>query len=128
MMGRHGLSVMIPVCACSYLVFGFWYLIYVLVSCPVSRVLFFHALLCLLSFKFLFCSPLCQLYGFLHVFSCAPPPRYLTWPHLASSLLTCSLSDHQCLCIYSVSVFPSLPVRSLFVFCPWLFMLLFPVW
>ena len=102
------------------LVSGFWFLVFDLylgimscVSCfvfPCPHVSFkfpcvfsllnFHALLCLLSYKFFLWSALCLPLSVSLVPSWSAPlcssPSLI---HLASSLLTCSSSDHQCLCI-----------------------------
>ena len=129
---------MVPVCVVFlYLVFGFLYLIYVFVSCLVSHVLFFHALMCPLSSPVYFpcwismpscvscplivscvlpSGTLCLLYGSLHVFSCAPPPRYLTW-HPPSSLSSPVPRLVISVCVFSLCV-SFTPCLVIVLVCP----------
>ena len=108
------MCVMIPDCVCFciwFLVYCIWFMLVYHVLC---HVLFFHALLCLSSFKSFLCSPLWLPLSVVlfppGLFLCAPPPRYHTW--LPSS----SLSSPGPLHVISVCVFPSLLVRSLSLF------------
>ena len=104
---------MIPVCVCSciwFLVFVFDSCLYIMSCCVscfdfpclVSHVLIFHALMCPLSFSYVLPSgSLCLLSCSLHVFSCAPPPRYLTWlPPLSSPVPRHVISA----CVFSLCV------------------------
>ena len=96
---------------CCVLVSGFWFLVFDLCLCIMSCVfvLIFHDPLCPLSFSCVLPSgSLCLLYCSLHVFSCAPPLCYHTWPPPSSlsspvpclviSVCVLSLCFPSCLC------------------------------
>ena len=102
---------MIPVCVVFlHLVFGFLYLIHVFIPCfvfpcLVSYVLIFHALMCPLSFSYALPSGYLCLFCSLHVFSFAPPPRYLTWHSPSSPGILPPLSSPVPRHVISVCVF-----------------------
>ena len=102
---------------CCVLVSGFWFLVFDLCLCIMSCVfvLIFHDPLCPLSFSCVLPSgSLCLLYCSLHVFSCAPPLCYHTWPP-PSSLSSPVICLIVSVCVFSLCFPPCLGPVIIFV-------------
>ena len=102
---------------CLGVMFTFWFCVLYSPAfdshafCLMSHVLFFHALLCLLSFKCLLCSSLCLPLSVVLFSQCIPLViSPVGPPHL---FLVLSL-----VFVYLACVFPSLLVRSLYLSAP----------